>query len=457
MNGGALASGAEPATTPVYSATNGGWNSGTGVYTPPSGDPSASVTVGDFAHVFTDGATTPAFIGRVTAVNSTTVTVSTSAKSGTAPTTAGSGISINVGGAWAGPSGAVGFPFTFVTGLMKNASNDRQRVNIKNDQTYNMTAMMDLNAGSSQTPVTFQGYSTTFGDFGRATIDGGTSGAAYVLMRLNNNAESVELVDFIFDHNGATSAAALVEYYRGYGMALRCTFRNSRGNGISAPFGTGTNFVLCDAYANLATGFQCSSQASFYRCIASRNGSNGFQLAGVGNSLIECISAENTSLGFSLDQTSGQIIGCIAYANGTDGIFIGWKHSINVINCITMENGTYGISGYLGSVPKGGLILNCGFYGNVSGTTNNLQGNVVSGSVNFAASPFADAANGDFQITDAAAKETGFGAFQWADTNYSARANNVAYPDIGAIAAQAAGGGGGGGLLVNPGMRGGMI
>ena len=98
MNGGGLNSNGEPATSAVYSATNGGWNSGTGVFTPTSGNPSATVTVGDWANVFTDGSTTPVFIGRVTAVNATTVTVSTTAKSGTAPTTAGTGISINVGG-----------------------------------------------------------------------------------------------------------------------------------------------------------------------------------------------------------------------------------------------------------------------------------------------------------------------------------------------------------------------
>ena len=113
MNGGALASNTEPATTPVYSATNGGWNSGTGVFTPTSGNPSLSVTAGDFAHVFVDGSTTPTRIARVTSVNSTTVTLSTTAGVGTAPTTAGRGVFFNSGGGWGGAGGGGGVSFSF--------------------------------------------------------------------------------------------------------------------------------------------------------------------------------------------------------------------------------------------------------------------------------------------------------------------------------------------------------
>lgn len=60
MNGGSDAGSA----TVTY--TNGGWNSGTGVFTPASGNPSsAGVTVGQFASVYADGGTTPAFVGRI--------------------------------------------------------------------------------------------------------------------------------------------------------------------------------------------------------------------------------------------------------------------------------------------------------------------------------------------------------------------------------------------------------
>jgi hypothetical protein len=171
MNGGGLSTGAEPSTAAAYSATNGGWSSTTGVFTPTSGNPSLSVTVGDFANVFTDGSTTPVFIGRVTAVNSTTVTVSTTAKSGTAPTTAGTGISINVGGAWKGPNGAVGFPYGFITNALTDSSTNRPRVNFKNDQTYSITAAM---THANNGPAKFQGYTTSAGDGGKATVDGGT-------------------------------------------------------------------------------------------------------------------------------------------------------------------------------------------------------------------------------------------------------------------------------------------
>src|SRR4051812_25946098 len=87
---GTLDGSAEASTTPLVSYTNGGWNSGTGVYTPASGNPvSAGVAVGQFASVYTDGSAAPTgFVGRIAAVSTTTITVSITAKSGTIPTTA---------------------------------------------------------------------------------------------------------------------------------------------------------------------------------------------------------------------------------------------------------------------------------------------------------------------------------------------------------------------------------
>jgi len=63
--------------------TNGNWNSGTGVFTVASGNPSTDgVQAGDFAAVYLDGASAPTgYVGRVTGVTSTTITVSTSARS----------------------------------------------------------------------------------------------------------------------------------------------------------------------------------------------------------------------------------------------------------------------------------------------------------------------------------------------------------------------------------------
>src|SRR5512139_2727305 len=111
VNGSNLNAGSTTDAAAVYTATNGGWDSGTGVFTPAAGDPSATVSVGMFASVYLDAATVAVFVGRVTAVDSTTVTVSLTVKIGTAPATSANGRTIKVGGAWKGPNAAVNWPF----------------------------------------------------------------------------------------------------------------------------------------------------------------------------------------------------------------------------------------------------------------------------------------------------------------------------------------------------------
>jgi hypothetical protein len=63
----------------AYSATNGAWvrdhATGVGLFTPTSGDPSASITVGDDVYIYADGATMSGFYGNVSAVDATTIHV----------------------------------------------------------------------------------------------------------------------------------------------------------------------------------------------------------------------------------------------------------------------------------------------------------------------------------------------------------------------------------------------
>lgn len=448
MNGGRLSTNAEPATSPVYSATNGGWNSGTGVFTPTSGNPSLTVTVGDYASVFTDGATTPVFIGAVTAVSSTTITVSTSQKSGTAPTTAGTGISINVGGAWAGPSGAVNFPFNFASGTMSSTS-DVVRVNLKNDQTYNITATLDHQQIG---PTFFQGYSSTFGDGGRATIDGGTTGASYILLT-NANGSGVDrnwIVDLIFQNNGATGSASGVQWGGGTRSGqVRVVVHDVRGSG----FNGADQSIECEAYAcnksNTADigAFLMSSNAVLVRCVAHDNtGSNndGFYTQGGGILMLNCVSDTNGRHGFFEQNITGanRLIGCDLYNNGTDG----YRHITSgcaayLSNCNFISNAGYGINVSTGT--QTGVIHNCGYYNNTLGAKNNVGRMFESGAVTYTGVPYVDAANGDFRLNNTAnqgalARGTGRGNFTQTSASY---AGTVSYPDIGAAQHQDAGGG----------------
>lgn len=440
MNGGALASGAEPAATPVYSATNGGWNSGTGVFTPTSGNPSLTVTVGDFAHVFADGSTTPTRIARVTAVSSTTITLSTSAGSGTAPTTAGSGISINVGGAWLGPNGSSSFPNTFITNALKNAAGSFPRVNFKNDQTYSITASIThTNSG----PMCLQGYTATFGDLGKAVIDGGTSGASYVL--LNQSGAGVDLVyaDFELRNNGATGSQPATDLGSSRNIYFRCVAHDVRGSG----FQNGV-FISCEAYAcnqsntNLAGGFASANDGIFINCISHDNvGSNnrGFYKQGQAGFFFNCIADSNGSDGFAWQHLGSVVmLECDAYNNGGNGLNkLSTTGPVIVRNSNFINNASAGIRANGSGAEASGYVLNCGFYNNTSGATAGMSAIEVINPITYTGVPYVDAPNGDFRLADAAAKDTGYGLFQQIAAGY---AGTIGYPDIGAALHQDAGG-----------------
>lgn len=430
--------GSTTADAAAYTATNGGWDSGTGVFTPASGDPSASVAVGDFASVYNDGATVAVFVGRVTAVNSTTITVSTTAKSGTAPTTNASGRSIKVGGAWAGPSGAVAFPFNFAAGTMTNASGHIPRVNFKNGTNYAITAAI---AHNSNGPAVFQGYTTTVGDGGRAVLDGGTSGASYLLFTIAGTATLV--ADFEYQNNGATGSAngASISSFGTHSRFWRCVAHDVRGSGFYAAAASNSGFIECEAYAcnQSATaalaGFQNAVGGTKYvRCISHDNpgSTHGFTTS-FQASYAHCIADSNGGDGFIVSSTANPLfVNCDAFANGSDGVEMTAQGG-EIQNCNFVDNAGYGINST--GTPLV-LAMGCGFG---AGTRANGSGTVFGavievGSVTYAndVTPWADPDDGDFRIVLAAAKNAGRGSFLQTQSGYGAPNATVAYSDIGA-------------------------
>jgi hypothetical protein len=170
----------EPGTTATFTYAAGDWVASTGVFTVASGDPVADgVEVGDFASVFATGSTVTGFVGRVTARTSTTITVSLTAKSGTAPTDGTGNRELRIGGAWAGPNGSVGWPLNSDLFALTNESNHPCRVNLKNDQNYDITAGITVSSNGKRV---FKGYSTSYDDSGKSTIRGPATGASFTLI-----------------------------------------------------------------------------------------------------------------------------------------------------------------------------------------------------------------------------------------------------------------------------------
>jgi hypothetical protein len=474
--GSNLNAGSTNADAAAFTYAGGTFVRSSGVFTVASGDPASDgVAVGDFASVYTTaGASVATFVGRVTARDATTITVSTAAIAGATSSVSESAAAATckVGGAWAGPSGSVAFPFNFAAATLTNSSGDTPRVNIKGDATETNTEY-SISTGMTHTlagSVRFQGYTSSIGDGGKARIDASTNAIVYLAC----SGARTDLLDMIFSGSASSGSNAGVTVSGSNCYLQGLTIYGARSHGLSCT-GAGAVVVECEAYGNdtanaaNTAGFYTSVACTYVRCISHNNGSAGSNAFGFRADASchatyhKCIADSNDSDGFRMTQSGNSFIvmvGCDSYGNGGDGLELVNSASCSVLidSCNFTKNGGYGVT-YSGSGGIHGLLVNCGFgagsEANTSGATNSsaISPLDVVGTVNYDSndSPYVDAANGDFRITLADAKGAGRGAFTQKQSSYS---GTVGYPDIGA--AQHDDAGGAGGMIVHPGMSGGI-
>lgn len=444
QTGSNLNAGSTTADSASLTYASGNWVAGTGVFTVASGNPSSDgVAVGDFASVYPNGDTVAVFIGRVTARDTTTITVSLTAKSGTAPTDGTGNRTLKIGGAWAGPSGATIFPFAFVGPAMMSASNNTVRVNFKAGTDFNITTTLLSNI---EGPITFQGYTTTAGDGGRAWFDGGTTGTSFVLL---NNTQNYNRFLFLgLKNNGSTGTARDGFTNTGSSILLYGMIAHSiRRTGIQTQGNTTAKY--CEAYncnqSNTANqgGFSfATAGSSLERCVAhsNRNGSNGNGfILDTSLNFIRCLAVNNQLNGvISNADTNQNMFDCDFSFNGGEGFRYNGGSQVmqsSFTNCNFIGNGGYGL--LFRSIGHSGVLLNCGFG---SGTMANGSGNISSsepyavdeiGTVTYTANttPYNDYINGDFSITSAQSINAGVGTFLMTKSGYG---GTVGYPDIGA-------------------------
>ena len=329
-----------------------------------------------------------------------------------------------------------------------NTSSDPARYNFKNDAQYDITATI-THPVSYVGEIALEGYGTTYGDGGVAVIDGGTTGASYILFTVSGS-RWWRLANFHFKNNGATGSANGV-VISSVNSQINCvTVSNVRGNGIV--LGTLSRLYRC----------------SFFEC----NQSNTAAFGGLNTSsasnvvLLNCMFHHNTFAGAIGDNVSVlTAVNCV-FSDQTYGIYTSSNNaSMMIANC-DFYNNTYGI--YATNSAYGPVqIINCNF---VKNTTNDCirtsstrylwqmincafgsgtmasSGGISSncnaeqiGSITYAANvtPWVDPANGDFRINLAAAKAAGIGAFTQRKSGYT---GTIAYPDIGAAQSAASGG-----------------
>ena len=415
------------------SAGTGSWTSATNIYV--SIATNGSVAVGQFLSIYSGAATVAAYTARITAVSggggsAWTITLSATAFSGAVPTT-GATFKAQCGGAWLGPNAAENFPFGFITNALTDSAGDIPRVNLKNNTTYSITANISLNKAG---PVVFQGYTTTAGDGGKAIIDGGTSGASYILLTVAQSL--LEVRDMIFQNNGATGSSDGVNFSAFPDSTVeRVIVNNVRGTGIND--GNGSNrFIECEAYAcntsntSLFGAIRINVNGFALNCIAHDNpGSivDGFYVGG--GSIVDCISDTNGRHGFQIRTFETNLHQCTSYNNASAGIAVTTTNLLYWIqNCTLSNNGTYGVDNQKsGAVAR---VINCGFWSNTSGQTNGTID--ATGTITYAAAPMTDPANGDFSLkAGSGGNAAGRGAFTQTASQYSK--TSTSFPDVGAV------------------------
>ena len=466
LNAGTVdGSSTEPATSALVTYTGGDWDSGTGIYTAPIGADLTEALDGRFASLYHDGDSSPTnnqyLVGRITAVNAGTrqITLSATARMlfGTAVASGTGNRSLRIGGAWSGPSGSSGFPFSTVSttitghGVLKNSSTNTPRFNFKNDQTYTMSGTLLI---SSTGPYQLWGYTTTFGDLGRAIFESPNG----QLLQITGTPANVALVDLITRHTGTGTGHTI--YIQGNRFLIwRCVVSASRQAGIWCS-GNDGRIVECEIYDfNKSNGtgqtagitYVGSAGLSVDRCIIhDGSGGNciGVSVDGTGTCKIShSIIESNGGHGVVCTGTNTTVTldSCDLYNNAGDGVRLtaSSQSSFVAFNCNLVKNGGYGINNS-GDGQITGLVLGCGFgsgtQANTSGAINNLRDLQELGTVNYASdiTPWVDAPNGDFRITLSTAKGAGRGTFTQTASSYS---GTVGYPDIGAAQAAASGGG----------------
>lgn len=434
-NGGST----EPGTSPDFTYASGTWVNATGVFTLASGNPvTDGVAVGDFASVFPDAATVTPFVGRVTARDATTISVSLTAKAGTAPPDGTTNTTLRIGGAWKGPNGAVNFPFGFIENTLTNSSGDFPRINFKNDASFTVSAAVaHANAG----PTRWMGYTTTYGDGGKWTLD--ANGGNFVILTLSGANNS--FIDAIITNNATGSVSGFT--VSGAECLITRTVVNTVRNSGFVVSGTDCQLKECEAYGcntgNSAShaGFTFSTNTGIraIRCISHDNLNQGFRTT-VASIYERCVADTNTADGFFLStNNSGTLQNCDAYNNGGDGVDLGNGTAaiFTLESCNFVKNGGWGINGS-GAGSRNGSVVKCGFG---SGTQVNTSGDATGLSAMFFdtavdkivyaadSTPWMDPANGDFRVSLAAAKGTGRGGFTQTQTGYS---GTTSAPNIGA-------------------------
>jgi hypothetical protein len=436
-NGDNRNSGSDTNATAKYTSTTGTWNGTTFVYTPTNGSNpvAAGVAVGDFASLYTDGATKASKVCRITAVTNAVngpITLSSTVLANTALSVSPTAATIKVGGAWFGPSGIETFPFVFSgLGGLINLNSNPMRLMIKADRIYSMAARIDL---QSFEPTIIQGWSDD--PLVRTVFDWGTYSGSSPLWNHQTDQDAM-LIGLVFQSSATTGSGNISNGGTGR-TYVSCSWSGARGTAITNT--ARSTFIECEFYNccrnnNNNDGFVYVNNimTTFRRCYfhdSTGVNANGILYAPAGTStrpvIIDCIFDSLGGSGILQAGGSGGQQGMVIfnsdfYNNGNCGIRIlgAANFHYHIENCNFVKNPRYAIENASvgGTQVYHGFLFNNGFG---SGTMANTLGHYVGigavqevGTIVYPAdqTPWKDPANGDFTLVSNLAISTGRGNF----------------------------------------------
>lgn len=458
----------EDAAAPLTYA-GGTFVRGTVTFTVASGNPvTDGVVAEDIISVYTTaGATVATCLVLVSSRTATTFTGTVIAGAAANVSETANAATAKKGGAWAGPSGTVGFPWNFVSGTTIKTAALPPHVNFKNSAAYNITANVTQTLTG---PVYWRGYNSTPRDGGKALFFGDSATPAAPFTILTNSGANNYFDDLHFDNNGGDAA--------GQSVGNNCMVDNS---------GTGCRFETCrfsNAYrAGLrqAGGGTHINRNEFY-------GNNRDDAQNFGGLLIteECevfhnvfhthtAGTDSNGITMSADNTENVTIhGNIFYNHAGEAILLTGNHnsvriSHNLFHTavsgvrfsgaaatgsnVIIENNIFwnctgeGINNNNANHRSGPIIRNNAF-GDIDGddVDTNINTSFVSGTSQITVDPCEAAATGDFRLNNNASggalcRNAGLGTFSINTALLAAGASTVSLPDLGPVEADAGEGG----------------
>jgi hypothetical protein len=356
-SGNDLNSGSTTATTSAYTSTAGNFD-GTSLFTPTDGQTTSSfVSVGDYIALYNTGDTAARCIAKVTAVGAGvngTITIDTTIKYGTVPTSNSGSRACKRGGALASLA-ITAANAAFNTGTVPQATRINAKFGTYASAGTNRTLAM---AGVTTTPLWWRGFKTTAGDQDTNNVPiKGTDIPDFTSTSGTVTVSGIQQIFSSISFTGAPSATELT--ISGNSVVIEsCLVENTGNNRAITTTGNGILFAR--------SWFKATTSASAVVNIATAGNHQFIGCWFTGGTTCLTASVTFTAFGCIFDGASGDAISLSA-------------SSFGLINCsLYGAGGTSGNGINMTTAPTAlGLILNChieNFTGSGKFAINNSSG-----------------------------------------------------------------------------------